>query len=199
MLKIKALDWQQHQPHRDSLCCFWVGRPRQAVAGQKSPTDWRMSINCRYHVKEKLSSALHRDCVEACMSNVTDLFWFGCWLNFGFSISSIFHDRFLYVFFIPFSNTNHLKMTTIRLISYLFFYWVYFWMGLDRPSSWLGFNSFSKQEWKTVSILFFIILICCVHLWGWLTWTLQKSMHVPNSPDWPGIKENTFLFVHFWK
>lgn len=174
MLKIKALDWQQHQPHRDSLCCFWVGRPRQAVAGQKSPTDWRMSINCHYHVKEKLSSALHRDCVEACMSNVTDLFWFGCWLNFGFSILSIFHDRFLYVFFIPFSNTNHLKMTTIRLFPIysftrcccmsiifkfrqnrsLFITW--FWMGLDRPSSWLGFNSFSKQEWKTVSILFIL-------------------------------------------
>ncbi len=56
----KEFDWQPHQPHGDFLCSRWTACPRHTVAGQKTPTDWKMSIKCHSYIKEDVG----RHCTE---------------------------------------------------------------------------------------------------------------------------------------
>lgn len=60
MLKMKSGDWQSHLPHGDSFYSCWTAHPQQAVAGQKTPTEWRMPIYCHYYIKEGINSALRK-------------------------------------------------------------------------------------------------------------------------------------------
>lgn len=59
MLKMKSCDWQPRRPHGDSFGSCWTAHRQQAVAGQKNPTEWRMSIYCHYYIREKISSVQH--------------------------------------------------------------------------------------------------------------------------------------------
>lgn len=173
----KGFDWQPCQPHGDSLCSGWTACPRQAVAGQKTPTDWRMSINCHYYIKEKYSPVLHRDHLAGCRRLhakwVTDGVLFGCWLNFGFSILNLsvfsyfscqqykqFKDNTCIIQFPrPSRYFSHL---TIILFYYL-------------PSSRLGFNSTDLSIQEEAEMVLNVT-------WAWFKSLLQKRMCDPNSP-----------------